>query len=193
VIPMGAIIMTIAAAGRLASARAGTPEPLTRGRAFGLGLIALPVVVVLALPPVSLGSYAASKRSSFSGAGYVGATGDISSGDLSLPDIAGALQSAGGRRALTERAGDRMSFTGFVTKELGSPADEFVLTRFMVSCCVADALSVQVRVVGAPPGDVKADDWVRVSGAIYPLEQEAILDADEVVKVARPQRPYLNP
>ncbi len=86
-----------------------------------------------------------------------------------------------------------MSFTGFVTKELGSPADEFVLTRFMVSCCVADALSVQVRVVGAPPGDVKADDWVRVSGAIYPLEQEAILDADEVVKVARPQRPYLNP
>ncbi|MGH2738157.1 MAG: hypothetical protein ACRDHH_05020 [Actinomycetota bacterium] len=39
-----------------------------------------------------------------------------------------------------------------MTRREGSPADEFVLTRFIVSCCVADALSVQVRVVGAPPG-----------------------------------------
>ncbi|MBA3349841.1 MAG: hypothetical protein H0T12_04730 [Actinobacteria bacterium] len=112
----------------------------------------MPVVAVLALPPSALGSYAASRRSSFVGSGYLASPEDVASGDLSLTDIAGALQSQGGERALARRAGSQVSLVGFVTREAGMPADEFVLTRFLVSFCVADALSVQVRVVGAPPG-----------------------------------------
>jgi len=72
------------------------------------------------------------------------------------------------------------------------PADEFVLTRFMISCCVADALSVQVRIVGAPPGKFEEDRWVRVVGTIYPLGQETVVDAARVEGVERPDEPYLN-
>lgn len=86
-----------------------------------------------------------------------------------------------------------MDFTGFVTKDPGAPADEFLLTRFLVSCCVADAPSVNVRVVGAPPGRFKADDWVRVSGKFYPLGRDVIVDASDIVAVERPKRPYLSP
>lgn len=193
VVPMGAIILTVAVAGRLWSARGPRPEPLTRLDAWRLGAIVLPVVATLALPPASLGSYATSRRSSFVSSGYTSSAADIESGELSLIDVAGAVRDRDAMKALVARAGTEVSFVGFVTRDSGMPADEFMLSRFLVSCCVADALSIQVRVVGAPPGELKEDDWVRVTGAMYPLGREVIVDASAVEPVPRPQRPYLNP
>ena len=193
VVPAGAILLTVGLLGRLLSVRTEEPKPITARSAWGVGLIVLPVITVLALPPASLGSYAASRRSTFSSGGIVASAGDIASGDLSLLDVAGGLRSSDGAAALSERAGEEVDFTGFVTKDPGAPADEFLLTRFLVSCCVADALSVNIRVVGAPPGRFKADDWVRVSGKFYPLGRDVIVDASDIVAVERPKRPYLSP
>ena len=193
VVPMGAIILTIAVAGRLWSARTPHPEPLKRGDAWRLGAIVVPVVATVALPPAALGSYAASRRSSFVSSGYTSTAEDIESGELTLVDVAGALRSREAMQALVARAGSEVSFVGFVARDEGMPADEFMLSRFLVSCCVADALSIQVRIVGAPPGEIAQDDWVRVTGAMYPLGREVIVDASEVDPVPRPKRPYLNP
>jgi uncharacterized repeat protein (TIGR03943 family) len=147
----------------------------------------------LVLPQASLSSFAASRRSSFVGAGFVASAEDIAAGELSLPDVAGALRTTEGKNALVARAGDEVSFVGFVTRDDGTPADEFTLTRFLISCCVADALSVEVRIVGAAPGQFKEDEWVRVTGELYPLGEEVAVDASEVEKVPRPKKPYLNP
>lgn len=193
VVPMGAIILTVAVAGRLWSARGPHPEPLARNDAWRLGAIVLPVVLTVGLPAASLGSYATSRRSSFVSSGYTSTAADIESGELSLVDVAGAVRSEEAMKALVQRAGSEVSFVGFVTRDAGMPADEFMLSRFLVSCCVADALSVQVRVVGAPPGKLAEDDWVRVTGAMYPLGREVIVNASEVEPVDRPKRPYLNP
>ena len=192
-VPTGAILLTVGFLGRLLFIRSEQPKPITARSAWGIGLIVLPVITVLALPPASLGSYAASRRSTFSSGGIVSSAGDIAEGDLSLMDVAGGLRSREGVDALVERAGEDVDFTGFVTKDPGAPADEFMLTRFLVSCCVADALSVNVRVVGAPPGRFKADEWVRVSGRFYPLGRDVIVDSSDIVKVERPKRPYLSP
>lgn len=193
VVPMGAIILTVAVVGRLWSARGPHPEPLRRTDAWRLGAIVVPVIATLVVPTASLGSYAASRRSSFVSSGYTSTAADIESGELSLIDVAGALRSREAMQALVQRAGTEVSFVGFVARDSGMPADEFMLSRFLVSCCVADALSVQVRVVGAPPGELAEDDWVRVTGAMYPLGREVIVDASEVEPVPRPKRPYLNP
>lgn len=193
VVPMGAVILTVAVAGRLLSARGPHPDPLKRSDAWRLGAIALPVVLTVALPPASLGSYAAARRSSFVSSGYASTAADIESGELSLIDVAGALRSREAMHALVKRAGSEVSFVGFVARDSGMPADEFMLSRFLVSCCVADALSIQVRIVGAPPGKLAEDDWVQVTGAMYPLGREVIVDASEVTPVDRPKRPYLNP
>jgi putative membrane protein len=192
VIPVGAVLLTTGAVGRLASARRRDPEPLGRREAAGMALVALPVVLVLALPPATLGSFAAGRRSAIGGAGFV-STEDISAGRISLTQVAAALRSPGGMQALVERAGSRVSFVGFVDRDEGMPADEFVLTRFLISCCVADALTVQVRVVGAPPGELRPDEWVRVSGTLYPLGEEVLVQASSVERVPRPEEPYLNP
>ena len=190
VVPVGAVILSVATGGRLATARSEAAEPLTRRTAWWLGLIAMPVVLVLALPPAALGSYAASRRSAVA-AGVVPA-GDLSSGEITLVHVAAAMWSPDAREQLVARAGSRVSFVGFVSRRPGTPADEFVLTRFLVSCCVADALSVQVRVVAAPPGRFGEDQWVRVTGNLYPLGREILVEASSVEAVPRPDRPYLN-
>jgi uncharacterized repeat protein (TIGR03943 family) len=193
VIPLGAIALTAAAAGRLATARSRTDERLEPRGAWAAGLVVLPAVAVLLLPPTALGSYAAARRSTTAGGFVVASEEQIARGPLELVDVAAASWSRDAMRALTRRAGNPVDFIGFVTRRPGMPADEFVLTRFIISCCVADALSVQIRVVGAPPGRFGEDTWVRVRGAFYPVGREMLVDASEVTAVPRPAHPYLNP
>jgi putative membrane protein len=192
VIPLGAVLMTVAAVGRFASARSPHPEPVRPSDLWGLALLVVPVVVLTASPVTSLGSFAVDRRASFASA-FVSSSEDISTGDLSLADVAGATRVPELMNALVGRAGSEVSFVGFVDRDPDMPADEFMLTRFMISCCVADALTVQVRVTSAPPGEFQPDDWVRVTGALYPVEREVIVDATDVEAVPRPEDPYLNP
>lgn len=193
VVPVGAICLTGALIGRLLTLRANEPQSLSARSTWGIGLIVIPVITVMALPPASLGSFAAQRRSSLTSGGTLIAAEDVATGELSLLDVAGGLRSREGMKALVGRAGEEVTFTGFVTRQPGAPADEFVLVRFLVSCCVADALSVSVRIVGAPPGRFKADEWVRVTGQMYPIGQEVIVDSSGIEAVERPTRPYLSP
>ncbi|HYI45516.1 MAG TPA: TIGR03943 family protein [Actinomycetota bacterium] len=191
-VPVGGVILLIAVVGQLFFSDSSGAPKLTTKDSLGLVLVAVPVVVVLALPPASLTSFAANRRSSFASAAFVPSIEDISSGELDLADVAGAIRSDEVMAALRARAGAEVDFTGFVARRPGMPADEFLLTRFLISCCVADALTVQVRVVDAPPGAFKQDQWVRVSGSLYPLENEIVVQAAGVTKVPRPDHPYLN-
>jgi len=188
VIPVGAIVLTIAGLGRLATSRDEQAEAVGRGQAWGVGLIVLPVVAILALPPASLGSFAASRRQVVGG--NFASSGEIGE-EVSLAEVAGAMWSDEARRALFERAGSPVDFVGIVTHRDGLPPDEFYLTRFIVSCCVADALGVQVRVVGAPRG-LPEDDWVRVKGTLYPLKDDVVVAVSSVQRIPRPEHPYLT-
>ncbi len=194
IVPVAAILLTAAAAGRLASARVNTPEPITARELWMLGVMVVPVVLVLAAPPATLGTFSASKRAGFAGTGFATSAGDIGSGELTLVDVAAGQTSPEGERALAARAGETVRFVGFVSIRDDTPADEILLTRYVVSCCVADATIAQVRVVNVTPGEFANDDWVEVTGAIYPLGREVIVDAGTggVVPVERPDRPYLS-
>lgn len=191
--PVGAVFLTIALVGRLATAKVATPEPLTARRLRTLVVLVVPALLIMLFPPVTLGSYAVSRRSTSIKGAYVSVSGrDLSKGDLSFGDIFG-LRYTGDLGKLAPRAGTRSAFTGFVSPLEGGGADEFLLNRFMISCCPGDAVNIQLRIVGAPPGNFKEDEWVRVFGRIYPIGKEVIIDAAEVIEVDRPKHPYLNP
>lgn len=193
VVPVGATLLTLAAIGRLTTARTIEPEPVRRGEAWIMGAVVVPVVLVMALPPATLGQFSAGKRSGFASAGVATSAGDISSGELTLVDVAAGQTSPEGERALAARAGERVVFVGVVTRYDDTPADELFLTRYVVTCCVADATIAQVRVVNVTPGTFEPNDWVEVTGAIYPIGREVIVNATQVVGVDRPERPYLTP
>lgn len=190
--PVGAIFLTIAMVGRLASARVDHPDPPSGTHLGTVLLLIAPALLIMLFPPVTLGSYAVAKRSTSIKGAYVSVTGrDLSKGDLSLVDLFG-LRYTGDLGKLAPRAGSTSSFTGFVSRDSSNGADEFMLNRFMISCCPGDAVNVQVRVVGAPPGQFEQDDWVRVTGSIYPVGEDVIVDASQVEQVPRPKHPYLN-
>jgi len=197
VVPVGAVLLTAAAAGRVAAARVPSPQPLRRREALVMAGMVLPVVVVLALPPATLGSFSATKKATFSSVSFASIYGQITdTSQITLLSVAAAQTSTEGARALAKRAGASVDFVGFVTTYPDTPADEFFLTRYVITCCVADATIVQVRVVNVVPGRFQPNDWVEVKGTIYPIGREVILNAtsaDSIVKVARPERPYLTP
>ncbi len=193
VVPVGATLLTMAALGRLATVRTREREPVRRRDAWAMAAVVAPVVLMMALPPATLGQYSAGKRSSFASVGVVTSASDIGSGDLTLVDVAAGQTTPEGEAALAARAGERVTFVGFVTRYDDTPADELFLTRYVVTCCVADATIAEVRVVNVTPGAFEPDDWVEVTGAIYPIGREVIVNAERVVGVDRPDRPYLTP
>jgi uncharacterized repeat protein (TIGR03943 family) len=194
VVPVGAVLLTLAAVGRLAAARGPRPEPLKRREAVVMTLMVLPVVVVLALPTATLGSFSAAKKTQFSSLSTSTVYGDITStSEITLLSVAAAQTSDAGAEALAKRAGDDVDFVGVVTRYPDTPVDELLLTRYVITCCVADATIVQVRVVNVPPGKFPANAWVDVQGQIYPLGREVIVNASSIASVPRPAKPYITP
>jgi uncharacterized repeat protein (TIGR03943 family) len=192
VVPMAAVILTAATIGRVASARVLRPEPLRRRELVIMAAMVVPVLLVIALPPATLGSFSADKRSGVAGVGVTTVARDIATGELTLIDVAAGQTSPEGERALARRAGDPVDFVGFVTRYPDTPADEFLLTRYVVTCCVADATVASVRVVNVTPGAFEDNEWVEVVGTIYPIGREVIVNAASVLGVERPERPYLT-
>jgi putative membrane protein len=192
VVPVAAVLLTAATLGRLASARSTRPEPLSRRELGVVVAMIVPVILLTTLPPTTLGSYSADTRAIVSGSRFSASPGDVATGELSLVDVAAAQTTPEGERALAGRAGETVTFIGFVARYGNTLADEFMLTRYVVSCCVADATVASVRVVNVTPGRYDDNDWVEVTGTMYPLGREVIVDAMAVRPVARPERPYLS-
>ena len=99
IVPVGAVITTVGGIARLLTVRSNDARPLTDRDTLSMIVLILPIVVVLALPPATLGSFAASRRSTLSG-GYVTSVEDIVNGELTLADVGGALRSGESMRAL---------------------------------------------------------------------------------------------
>lgn len=94
-------------------------------------------------------------------------------------------------------AGQGVKVIGFVYKDNRFGANTFMLIRFTVSCCVADA-SVVGLLVQWPEDQIPEDDrWVEVSGSFVssPLDnwKLPIVAAQQVTSVEIPQQPYLYP
>jgi uncharacterized repeat protein (TIGR03943 family) len=193
VVPVAAVLLSAATLGRVITARTTTPEPLERRELATMAAMVVPVLLVMILPQATLGTFSAGKRAGFAGSGIASSASDIGSGALTLVDVAAAQTTPEGEKALAKRAGDTVDFVGFVTRYGDTPADEFLLTRYVVTCCVADATVAQVRVVNVTPGAFADNDWVDVKGTIYPLGREVIVNATTITGVPRPAKPYLTP
>jgi uncharacterized repeat protein (TIGR03943 family) len=162
-------------------------------------LLLVPMFVLITVAPTALGasavertdSYGSTERSEFAA---------LPAGDAPVPltflefvdravwDDAASLRN---RPIVLE---------GFVVNDVRTP-DGFVLTRFAVACCAADALPVQVAVHRADTA-LADDTWLRAvvrwrpPPAPYDLSQPWIVDADLVeyqVLPEAPDAPYESP
>jgi putative membrane protein len=165
----------------------------------GALLVALPVVLGLVVPPRPLGAAALDNRKVVLGVE-----------SSALPAVVqSAAKSAEERNVLDwwrnfQASTDYDSFTNqeatiiaFVYKDRLYGDGHFLATRFIVSCCVADAAVAGLVVRWPDATMLENDEWVEVHGKFAPSTLESwkppVLVAETVTRVDRPAQPYLYP
>lgn len=194
IVPTGAVILSLGAAGAAVSAHRSGPTTMTRRGLVTAAILVAPMVLMAAAPPTTLGSFSSSRKAQFSGRGlwtYWGTFDEDS--EITFFFVAASKYWEGGAELLGQRAGDDATFVGFAERWDSTPIDELVLTRFVVTCCVADATPISIRVVNVPPGTVEEDSWVEVSGQVFPVGNDVIVVADTIEPAPTPDLPYITP
>jgi uncharacterized repeat protein (TIGR03943 family) len=77
------------------------------------------------------------------------------------------------------------------------PPGSFLLARFTLACCVADAFAIGVMVEWPQAEELEVGSWVRVRGpmAVGEIEGQTLprLLADSLEPIQPPDQPYLFP
>jgi putative membrane protein len=190
VVPVGAIGLTLAAAAYLYVTRADDPSRISLREGLGLSGLLLPVLAAGVLANAQLGALAASNKLSSRGIDS-SALARLAGKDAKQ---IGFLQlNAAGRhedlaRQLGLSQGRSVELTGFVSEE-GRP---FTLSRFYITCCVADAVPIGVHVMPSKSSQLKRDDWVDVTGVLDKGNREWVVRALAIRHIKPPSDPYLS-
>jgi uncharacterized repeat protein (TIGR03943 family) len=84
---------------------------------------------------------------------------------------------------------EKVTAVGLVAHVPQLPPDQFLLVRFKMTCCAADAMPVAVPVRWADAASLKDRTWVKVFGQTDPAAKAVVADAVEPTK--EPLDPYL--
>jgi uncharacterized repeat protein (TIGR03943 family) len=160
-------------------------------------LLLAPALALLVMPADPLGSFAVERRDIRQAA--IDTTPTF--GPLPEP-VRGAIELSmrefNDRASLDRKrslAGKRVRLTGFVAPSEGGSDASFVLTRFVILCCAADAYPVEIEALGAdaPPVDswvVAEGEWRVPQGEFRPYVDLAQLDVKNMRSIPRPENPY---
>jgi uncharacterized repeat protein (TIGR03943 family) len=167
---------------------------------WGLFLLALPVLLGMLIPARPLGASAVANKGLLTTAPRSTRPVDsrllleIPAGNRSLLDwllLVQALPDPG------EISGEPVDVVGFVFRPPELQADQFLVGRFAMTCCVADAYAIGMLVHKPAVQDLPENGWVRVQGRLelYETEQgpRASIRAEKVTPVGEPAQPYLYP
>lgn len=166
----------------------------------GALIVLIPIVLGLAVTPQPLGAAALANRditvSMSESALPVGIRSQTKAPtDKNIMDWWNDFRSAAG--GMESFAGQAVQVSGFVYQDERYGADQFMVTRFVVSCCVADA-NVLGLLVQWPTDQTPANDqWVEVEGVFVanpdPHSPMPMVAARTVKPIAVPSQPYLYP
>ncbi len=159
-----------------------------------LAIIAVPLVLGTLIPSQPLGAQAVS--------------GSISTSSVALSDTQTFNVAPEQRNVLdwvrafnqddaSTFEGQPADVIGFMYVEPGFGTNQFMVARFAISCCVADATAIGVPVVWDQMPTLKQGEWLEVKGtfsvADFQGSQMPVLQATSVDQVAQPEHPYLYP
>lgn len=167
---------------------------------LGLFVIAVPVILGLLVPPQPLGAAAVGNREV--------QVGNLSS--IAPPRSDERMGLIAGERNILDwltnfqRNPDDTIFndaeanvTGFLYRDERFAANEFMLARFVVSCCVADASPIGLIVHSDEAAGFADDQWLQVRGHFlvgkFINAEMPILIADVISPIEQPKQPYLYP
>ena len=194
VVPFGAVALGLAAFGSLVSIRRSHGRP-SLAQALAPAIVLIPLVAVALAPSAELGAYAAAKK--FPPPPPVAAASaplhhvvHPKQGKLTFMDLQTATQYDDTAWSVGVVAGMPVDLTGFVTHPKGSPPGTFGLTRFVIWCCLADALADTAQVKSS--ADYPDDTWLHVRGETRKNAKRIVVVPATVDRVGKPSDPYMR-
>ncbi|GAB4281472.1 MAG: TIGR03943 family protein [Candidatus Rifleibacteriota bacterium] len=178
---------------------------------FRLLVLLAPILFVIAFESDNLGQYAFEKRSFDVGRidrKVAAFTKDKAfKGDNEIENILVASVAARLPKSVTlldihadfeKLIGQKLVTKGiYVADSPRIPPGTFVIFRFIMVCCVADAQPLAVLVKGAPPPGLKSENWIEIEGTLESTDIQghsaAVIKADRIKRIPAPINPYLAP
>ncbi len=158
-------------------------------------IVAIPLVLGTLVPSRPLGSAAAAGGVSLSAASITKATTFTT--DPLKWNVLDWLRAFNMSDDVNSFNGKQANVIGFVYREGTYPENQFMVARFTVSCCVADASAIGLPVISDKASDFPADTWVQISGTLkvgkFKGDNWPILQAATIEKISQPEHPYLYP
>jgi len=160
-----------------------------------IAIVAIPLVLGTLVPSRPLGWAAAAGGVSLSAASVTKATTFTT--DPMKWNVLDWLRAFNMSDDVNSFNGKQANVIGFVYREGTYPDNEFMVARFTVSCCVADASAIGLPVIADNAQDYPADTWVQISGTLkvgkFKGDNWPILQAATIEKISQPEHPYLYP
>jgi putative membrane protein len=98
---------------------------------------------------------------------------------------------------LEQFSGKTVEISGFVYREPNMNQNQFVVGRFAMDCCSADALPYGVLVDDANAAKYKNDSWIKVHGqidtTIYDGNEIMVFKPESIESITAPESPYIYP
>ena len=187
VVVFGAITLTAAAVLYLAGVLTREPAPAPKAVELrSLGVLVAPLLLAIMAPAVSLGAQAVEQKRGANGEALAKRLASDGQ-EVRLYELAVAKDNPGWAKGRGIEVGMKVEFDGFVSRTAVDGTIE--LSRFMASCCAADALPYSID-VALPEGTTapEKNDWVRVRGTVAPRREG--VDAVSVEAIERPVDAY---
>ncbi|MFN8371639.1 MAG: TIGR03943 family protein [Anaerolineae bacterium] len=160
-----------------------------------LAITAIPLILGTLIPSQPLGASAIEGNISTSAVSTSGIT-TLTTNPLER-NVLDWLRAFNRSTNLAEFSGQPADLIGFVYREPDFSEGQFMVARFTISCCVADASAIGLPVVWASDTALNDGEWVRVQGSFqsgqFRGQEIPMLHATSVEVVAQPEHPYLYP
>jgi putative membrane protein len=161
-------------------------------------IVALPLALGVIIPARPLGANAVSTKGMLTDVAFDGGSGStntaVIASERNILDWVRVINQLSDPAALDGQDAD---VVGFVYRDPRFAQNQFMVGRFTLTCCVADALAIGIIVQSEQAASLVQDSWVRITGTFKAGDaagQELpVLIADEIVPVQEPDQPYLYP
>jgi len=165
-----------------------------------LGIVSIPLMLGVLIPAKPLGAAAVGSNgvsTTFSSLPGTGSSTQftVAPTERNVLDWVRAFNGSGN---VDEFNGQQADLVGFVYRDIRfKDTNQFMVARFTISCCVADASAIGVIVQSPQSAALPQDSWVRVKGTFqsqdFGGQRAPILVAESVQPTDQPEHPYLYP
>ncbi len=93
--------------------------------------------------------------------------------------------------------GQEVNVTGFVYHDARLPEGQFMVSRFVITCCVADAFAIGMPMDAPEFAQMEDNTWINVKGKLditaIDGDSAPMIRAGSIETISAPEQPYLYP